>query len=81
MLLGLIAFIIIALLMNKTAMGSELIITCLILFVLFFCILNVYYVNNESTDLYTADTKKIKKRQQLSDAFDAILNKNNSSIE
>ncbi|ABQ52042.1 hypothetical protein SlGVgp099 [Spodoptera litura granulovirus] len=81
--LGLISFIVLAFLLNKTFSGSEIIITMLILFVLFFCILNVYYVNTESApqDLYNESTKKMKKKKNLNDTFDAILNKNNSSLD
>lgn len=80
---GIAIFVVLAFLLNKALVGSEILISILIVFVLFFCILHVYYVNNESGahDLYTEDTRKMKKRQQLSDAFDAILNKNNSSTD
>lgn len=80
---GIVAFIVLAFLLNKTLYGSEIIVTMLILFVLFFCILNVYYVNTDSAphDLYNEDTKKAKKKKHLNDVFDAILNKNNSSLE
>ncbi|AJK91767.1 ORF106 [Spodoptera frugiperda granulovirus] len=81
--IGIVAFVVLAFLLNKTLSGSEIIITMLILFVLFFCILNVYYVNTDSApkDLYNEDTKKAKKKKHLNDVFDAILNKNNSSLE
>ncbi|AQQ80382.1 ORF115 [Betabaculovirus altermyunipunctae] len=82
-IIGIVAFIVLAFLLNKTLYGSEIIVTMLVLFVLFFCILNVYYVNTDSAphDLYTEDTKKAKKKKHLNDVFDAILNKNNSSLE
>lgn len=80
---GIVAFLILAFLLNKTFYGSEIIVTMLILFVLFFCILNVYYVNTDSApkDLYNEETKKAKKKKHLNEVFDAILNKNNSSLE
>ena len=81
--IGIVAFVVLAFLLNKSFYGSEIIVTMLILFVLFFCILNVYYVNNDSApkDLYNEETKKAKKKKHLNDVFDAILNKNNSSLE
>lgn len=55
----------------------------MVLVVLFFCILNYYYSNTESApqDLYNENVKRMRKKQHLNDAFDALLNKNNSSIE
>jgi hypothetical protein len=78
-----VALVVLAFLLNSSFNGSELIITILVLFVLFFCILHVYYVNTDSSpaDLYNENTKKLKRKQNLNDAFDAILNKNNSSLE
>lgn len=78
-----ISLVILAFLLNSSFNGSELIITVLVLIVLFFCILNVYYVNTDSNakDLYNEETKKMKRKQNLNDAFDAILNKNNSSLD
>nr|UYX49727.1 ORF91 [Darna trima granulovirus] len=79
LIIGLIVF---AFLVNKFR-SSEIIVTVLVLIVLFFCVLHVYYNNTASDpqDLYTENVKKLKKKQQLNDTFDALLNKNNSSIE
>ncbi|ACH69479.1 hypothetical protein D1Q00_gp119 [Trichoplusia ni granulovirus LBIV-12] len=81
--IGIVAFVVLTFLLNKTFYASEIIVTMLILFVLFFCILNVYYVNTDSAphDLYNEETKKAKKKKHFNDMFDAILNKNNSSLE
>ncbi|AAS82639.1 ORF99 [Agrotis segetum granulovirus] len=78
-----IALVVLAFLLNTAFRGSELIITILVLLVLFFCVLHIHYVNNESgpDTLFNEQTKKLKKKQQINDAFDAILNKNNSSLE
>lgn len=80
---AIISLVFLAFLLNSSFNGSELLITILVLIVLFFCILNVYYTNTESNakDLYNEETKKMKRKQNLSDAFDAILNKNNSSLD
>lgn len=80
---AIISLVVLAFLLNSTFNGSEMIITILVLLVLFFCILHIYYVNTDSapTDLYTENTKKLKRKQNLNDAFDAILNKNNSSLD
>ncbi|AAQ21693.1 unknown [Cryptophlebia leucotreta granulovirus] len=77
LIIGLIVF---AFLVNKFN-SSELLVTVMVLFVLFFCILNYYYASTESApqDLYNENVKKMKKKQHLNDAFDALLNKNNSS--
>lgn len=79
LIVGLILFAFVA---NRFS-SSEIVITFLVLVVLFFCILHLYYNNTTSDpqDLYTEDVKKLKKKQQLNDTFDALLNKNNSSIE
>ncbi|AKN80749.1 hypothetical protein [Diatraea saccharalis granulovirus] len=63
--------------------SSEAIVTALVLIILFFCILHYYYKNAESDpqDLYNENTKKIKRKQQLNDVFDALLNKNQSSLD
>lgn len=80
---GAVLFIVVAFLLNKTLSGSGLLITFLVVFVLFFCILNSYYVQADSApqDLYNEETKRMLKKRQLNDAFDAILNKNQSSLE
>ncbi|UXX41902.1 hypothetical protein [Psilogramma increta granulovirus] len=63
--------------------SSEIVITFLVLIVLFLCLLHLYYNNTESgpQDLYNENVKKLKRKQQLNDTFDALLNKNNSSLE
>lgn len=78
-----VGLVILAFALHKSFYGSEIIITILVMLVVFFCILNLYYTNTDSDphDLYNENTKKIKKKQQLNDAFDAILNKNTSSME
>ncbi|AEB00380.1 hypothetical protein [Clostera anachoreta granulovirus] len=77
-----VSLVLFAFIFNKFG-GSELLLTILVLLVLFFCVLNVYYNNTESAphDLYNEDVKKMKKKQQLNDTFDALLNKNTSSSE
>ncbi|AAK70767.1 ORF107 similar to AcMNPV ORF76 [Cydia pomonella granulovirus] len=79
LIIGLIVF---AFIVNRFR-SSELIVTIMVLVVLFFCILNYYYSNTESApqDLYNENVKRMRKKQHLNDAFDALLNKNNSSIE
>ncbi|AMF83843.1 hypothetical protein AYR72_gp091 [Cnaphalocrocis medinalis granulovirus] len=79
LIIGLVLF---AFIVNRFK-SSELIVTVLVLIILFFCILHLYYNNTESTpqDVYTNDVKKLKKKQQLNDTFDALLNKNTSSLE
>nr|ARX71442.1 hypothetical protein EREL_103 [Erinnyis ello granulovirus]ARX71572.1 hypothetical protein EREL_103 [Erinnyis ello granulovirus]ARX71702.1 hypothetical protein EREL_103 [Erinnyis ello granulovirus]ARX71832.1 hypothetical protein EREL_103 [Erinnyis ello granulovirus]ARX71962.1 hypothetical protein EREL_103 [Erinnyis ello granulovirus] len=63
--------------------SSEIVITFLVLLVLMLCVLHMYYNNTESgpQDLYNENVKRLKKKQQLNDTFDALLNKNNSSLE
>ncbi|APO13976.1 ORF94 [Plodia interpunctella granulovirus] len=75
-----VGLIVLAFILNRFG-GSEVIVTILVLMVLFFCILHYYYTDSSPENLYNENTKKIKKKQQLTDAFDALLNKNNSSIE
>ncbi|ABC61222.1 unknown [Choristoneura occidentalis granulovirus] len=79
LIVGLIVF---AVIVNQFK-SSEMIITVLVLFVLFLCVLHIYYNNTDSDpqNLYNEDVKKLKKKQQLNDTFDALLNKNNSSLE
>ncbi|ACZ63577.1 PrGVORF91 [Pieris rapae granulovirus Wuhan] len=79
LIVGLVLF---AFIVNRCR-SSELLITILVLIVLFFCILHLYYNNTDSDpqDLYNKNVKKMKKKQQLNDTFDALLNKNTSSIE
>ncbi|QOD40060.1 Maph97 [Matsumuraeses phaseoli granulovirus] len=79
LVLGLIVF---AFIVNRFK-SSEFIVTLLVLMVLFFCVLHFYYTNTDSDpqDLYNENVKKLKKKQQMNDAFDALLNKNNSSVE
>lgn len=80
---AIIGLVLLAFLLNQNYTSSEVIVTVLVLVVLFFCVLHTYYGNVESApqDLYNEETKKLKKKQHLNEAFDAILNKNTSSSE
>lgn len=79
LLIGLIFF---AFIVNRLG-GSEIVVTVLVLAIVFLCALHIYYNNttSDAKDLYNEDTKKIKKKQQLNDTLDALLNKNTSSAE
>lgn len=79
LIVGLIVF---AFIINQFK-SSEIVITILVLLVLFLCVLHIYYnnTNSDPQDLYNDNVKKLKKKQQLNETFDALLNKNNSSLE
>nr|ANY57489.1 hypothetical protein PhopGVgp100 [Phthorimaea operculella granulovirus]QBH65935.1 hypothetical protein PhopGVgp100 [Phthorimaea operculella granulovirus]QBH66065.1 hypothetical protein PhopGVgp100 [Phthorimaea operculella granulovirus]QBH66195.1 hypothetical protein PhopGVgp100 [Phthorimaea operculella granulovirus]QBH66325.1 hypothetical protein PhopGVgp100 [Phthorimaea operculella granulovirus] len=80
LVVGLVVF---AFIINRYTTSSEMIVTMLVLVVLFFCILNYYYSNTDSApqDLYNDNIRKMKKKQHLNEAFDTLLNKNNSSLD
>ncbi|AAP85729.1 ORF_92 [Adoxophyes orana granulovirus] len=77
-----IGLVLLAFVLNKCN-STEMLITLIVLLMIFFCALHYFYNNTESDpqQLYTENVRKLKKKQQLNDTFDALLNKNNSSAE
>nr|AJP07628.1 hypothetical protein ORF-69 [Helicoverpa armigera nucleopolyhedrovirus]AJP07764.1 hypothetical protein ORF-69 [Helicoverpa armigera nucleopolyhedrovirus] len=68
---------------DKNEGFSTLMFFLLLLFFIFIMMLHVYYIKPDSTpaDLQTGKSKSIKKKRELERAFDAIINKNTSSID
>ncbi|AUF81586.1 ac76 [Malacosoma neustria nucleopolyhedrovirus] len=62
---------------------SNFLLYMLIIFIVFILLLQVYYIQPESTtaNMPTSKSKSIKKKRDLERAFDAILNKNTSSSD
>ncbi|ACO53518.1 unknown [Euproctis pseudoconspersa nucleopolyhedrovirus] len=68
---------------DKNEGFSNFLMSLLLIFIIFILMLQVYCIKPESTaaDLQTGKAKSIKKKRELEKAFDAILNKNTSSID
>ncbi|QEI03601.1 hypothetical protein [Rachiplusia nu nucleopolyhedrovirus] len=78
-----LVLIVLGFIFDKNEGFSNLLLFMLLLFVIFIMLLQIYYLKPESTaaDLPTGKAKSIKKKKDLERAFDAILNKNTSSLD
>ncbi|AAY83987.1 ORF-56 peptide [Chrysodeixis chalcites nucleopolyhedrovirus] len=78
-----LVLIILGFIFDKNEGFSNLLLFMLLLFVIFIMLLQIYYIKPESTtaDLPTGKAKSIKKKRDLEKAFDAIINKNTSSLD
>lgn len=78
-----LVLIVIGFIFDKNEGFSNLLLFLLLMFVIFILLLQMYYIKDESTtlNLPTGKAKSIKKKRDLEKAFDAILNKNKSSID
>ncbi|AAZ67423.1 orf52 [Trichoplusia ni single nucleopolyhedrovirus] len=78
-----LVLILLGFIFDKNEGFSNLLLFMLLLFVTFIMLLQIYYIKPESTtaDLPTVKAKSIKKKRDLERAFDAIINKNTSSLD
>ncbi|AIZ48655.1 asb098 [Agrotis segetum nucleopolyhedrovirus B] len=78
-----LVLIVIGFIFDKNEGFSNMLLFMLLVFIVFLLLLQVYYIKDESTtiDIPTGKAKSIKKKRDLEKAFDAILNKNKSSVD
>ncbi|AAF33624.1 Unknown (Ac76) [Spodoptera exigua multiple nucleopolyhedrovirus] len=78
-----LVLIVIGFVFDKNERFTNLLLFLLLVFVIFLLMLQVYYIKDESTTVHipTGKAKSVKKKRDLEKAFDAILNKNKSSVD